>query len=142
MRSPNSERRHDGAAGFSRGRRHCLAGGGRQLIQERTGNIAGEGGLISFPESRWLASIVVPHQPHFIGQPADVGVFWGYALNVDSCGDFVDKPITACSGREILTEVLGHLGGHPRDWEDPERGNVYSLHDALYHESVSAPQPG
>ena len=80
-----------------------------ELIQERTGNVPGEGGLISFPESRWLASIVVPYQPHFIGQPAEVGVFWGYALNMELSGDFVDKPVTACSGREILTEVLGHL---------------------------------
>lgn len=80
-----------------------------RLIQERTGNVAGEGGLISFPDSRWLASIVVPHQPHFIGQPAGVGVFWGYGLNVDLEGDFVRKPMSACSGREIMTELLGHL---------------------------------
>jgi len=80
-----------------------------RLIRERTGNVAGEGGLISFPESRWLASIVVPHQPHFVGQPADVGVLWGYGLNVDLDGDFVKKPMSACSGREILTEILGHL---------------------------------
>jgi len=35
----------------------------------------GEGGLITFPESNWLASIVLPHQPHLIGQPANVDVF-------------------------------------------------------------------
>jgi len=80
-----------------------------RLIRERTGNIAGEGGLVSFPESRWLASIVVPHQPHFIGQPADVAVLWGYGLNVDLDGDFVKKPMSAATGREILTELLGHL---------------------------------
>jgi len=80
-----------------------------RLIQERTGNVPGEGGLISFPESRWLLSIVIPHQPHFMGQPADVGVFWGYGLNVDLDGDFVKKPLSECSGREILTELLGLL---------------------------------
>jgi oleate hydratase len=61
-------------------------------------------------ESSWLASIVLPHQPHFIGQPADVDVFWGYGLFVDRPGDFVKKPMSACSGREIMTEIMGHLG--------------------------------
>lgn len=80
-----------------------------RLVQDRTGNVPGEGGLITFPDSGWLASIVIPHQPHFIGQPWDVGVFWGYGLSVDRPGDFVDKPMAACSGREIMTEILGHL---------------------------------
>ena len=78
-------------------------------IRDLTGNVPGEGGLISFPESRWLASIVLPHQPHFIGQPGDVNVFWGYGLFVDKTGDFVKKPMSAASGREIMTEILGHL---------------------------------
>lgn len=69
----------------------------------------GEGGLITFPESDWLASIVISHQPHFIDQPEDVSVFRGYGLQVDKPGSFVDKPMMACSGREIMTEVLGHL---------------------------------
>ena len=79
------------------------------MVLERTGNVPGEGGLITFPDSAWLLSIVIPHQPHFIGQPDDVGVFWGYGLTVDRPGDFVGKPMSACSGRDIMTEVLGHL---------------------------------
>lgn len=80
-----------------------------QLIRNMTGNVPGEGGLITFADSTWLASIVLPHQPHFIGQPADVQVLWGYGLRVDQPGDFVGKPMSACTGREILTEILGHL---------------------------------
>ena len=79
------------------------------LIRDATGNVPGEGGLITFPKSAWLASIVVPHQPHFLGQPEDTAVFWGYALSVDTPGDFVKKPISACTGREIMTEILGQL---------------------------------
>ena len=79
-------------------------------IADLTGNVPGEGGLITFTRSNWLASIVVPYQPHFIGQPAGVSVFWGYGLHVDTPGNFVNKPMAACTGREILTEVLGHLG--------------------------------
>lgn len=53
---------------------------------------------------------MLPHQPHFIGQPDNVEVFWGYGLSVDKPGNFVDKPMQACNGREIATEILGHLG--------------------------------
>lgn len=80
-----------------------------RLVLELTGNVAGEGGLITFPDSAWLASIVIPHQPHFIGQPENVQVLWGYGLSVDRPGNFVAKPMSACSGREIMTEILGHL---------------------------------
>ena len=81
-----------------------------RLVRDLTGNVPGEGGLITFPDSAWLASIVLPHQPHFIGQPENVEVFWGYGLAVDRPGNFVKKPMSACSGREIMTEMLGHLG--------------------------------
>ena len=80
-----------------------------RIVRDLTGNVPGEGGLITFPDSSWLASIVLPHQPHFIGQPADVNVFWGYGLFVDRLGDFVKKPMSACTGREIMTEIMGHL---------------------------------
>ncbi|NEU15042.1 oleate hydratase [Methylobacterium sp. BTF04] len=80
-----------------------------RLVRDFTGNVPGEGGLITFPRSNWLASIVIPFQPHFIGQPEDVCVFWGYGLAVDEPGNFVKKPMSACSGHEIMTEILGHL---------------------------------
>ncbi len=80
-----------------------------RLLRDFTGTVPGEGGLITFPNSNWLVSIVIPFQPHFIGQPAGVSVVWGYGLAVDAPGNFVEKPMSACSGREILTEVLGHL---------------------------------
>ncbi|CAN7791786.1 oleate hydratase [Caballeronia sp. LjRoot34] len=79
------------------------------LVRDLTGNVPGEGGLITFVQSNWLASIVLPHQPHFIGQPEDVNVFWGYGLFVDKPGNFVNKPMAACTGREIMIEILGHL---------------------------------
>lgn len=80
-----------------------------RIVRDSTGNVAGEGGLITFMDSGWLLSIVLPHQPHFIGQPDDVNVFWGYGLSVDKPGDFVKEPMSACTGKEIMTEVLGHL---------------------------------
>ena len=73
------------------------------------GNQPGTGGLVTFKDSRWLMSIVLPHQPHFADQPEDVQVFWGYALHPDRVGDFVGKPMSLCTGAEILRELCGHL---------------------------------
>jgi oleate hydratase len=84
------------------------------LVRDFTGNVPGEGGLITFVDSGWLMSIVLPHQPHFIGQPDDVQVFWGYALSIDRPGDHIAKPMSACSGREIMVELLGQLGALDR----------------------------
>jgi oleate hydratase len=54
-------------------------------------------------------SIVLAHQPHFANQPIDVQVFWGYALHPDRLGDFVAKPMSNCTGYDILEELCGHL---------------------------------
>jgi oleate hydratase len=74
-----------------------------------TGNRAGTGGLVTFKDSNWFLSVVLAHQPHFFGQPDGVQVFWGYALHPDRIGDFVAKPMSECSGAEILKELCAHL---------------------------------
>ncbi len=74
-----------------------------------SGNRAGTGGLVTFKDSNWLMSIVLAHQPHFINQPADVQVFWGYALHPDRIGNFVPKSMSECTGKDILQELCGHL---------------------------------
>ncbi|MFC4161650.1 oleate hydratase [Chitinimonas lacunae] len=86
-------------------------------VRDFTGNVPGEGGLITFADSNWLLSIVLPFQPHFRDQPESVQVMWGYGLNMTRPGNFVAKPMGECSGRELLTEVLGHLGV-PQDQHD------------------------
>jgi oleate hydratase len=78
-------------------------------MQALSGNVAGTGGLVTFKDSSWLMSVVLAHQPHFANQPADVQVFWGYALHPDRIGDFVAKPMADCTGAEILQELCGHL---------------------------------
>ncbi|PZO37199.1 MAG: oleate hydratase [Pseudanabaena frigida] len=79
------------------------------LIANFSGNQAGTGGLITFKDSNWLMSIVLAYQPHFINQPKDVQVFWGYGLLPDRVGNFVPKPMDECNGEEILRELCGHL---------------------------------
>ncbi|RTM14203.1 MAG: oleate hydratase [Bradyrhizobiaceae bacterium] len=82
-----------------------------------TGNAAGTGGLVTFKDSNWLMSIVLYHQPHFVDQPKDVQVFWGYALHPDRVGDFVAKPMSESGGAEILRELCGHLNFDPAIFE-------------------------
>ena len=74
-----------------------------------SGNAAGTGGLVTFKDSNWLMSIVLAHQPHFLRQPADVQVFWGYGLHPDRIGNFVPKSMADCNGADILQELCGHL---------------------------------
>lgn len=79
------------------------------LMEKFSGNRAGTGALVTFKDSSWLMSIVLAYQPHFRNQPEHVRVFWGYGLNVDKEGDFVKKKMSACTGEEIMTELIGHL---------------------------------
>lgn len=80
-----------------------------EFMQSFTDNAAGTGGLVTFADSNWLMSVVLARQPHFRGQPDDVYVFWGYGLFPDRPGNYVGKPMSQCSGREILQELSGHL---------------------------------
>jgi len=78
-------------------------------MEEFSGNPAGTGGLVTFKDSNWLMSIVLAHQPHFIGQPENVTVFWGYGLFPDRIGNFIKKKMSDCTGEEILSELFSHL---------------------------------
>ncbi|MFB7242014.1 oleate hydratase [Streptomyces populi] len=78
-------------------------------LEEFSGRPAGRGGLMTFTDSNWLLTIVANRQPVYRDQPEDVSVWWGYGLFPGREGDHVRKPMTACSGREILEEVLHHL---------------------------------
>ena len=80
-----------------------------KLIEKFSERPAGTGGLITFKDSNWLITISIFHQPFFPGQPEGVSVWWGYGLFHDRPGDYVKKPMSECSGAEILEEVLGHL---------------------------------
>jgi oleate hydratase len=81
-----------------------------ERIEAFSGNPPGTGGLMTFKDSNWLMSIVVPRPPHFAGQPKDVYTLWGYGLFVDRKGDYIDKTMAQASGQEILTELMHQLG--------------------------------
>jgi oleate hydratase len=78
----------------------------RKFLPHRTAT----GGIITIRDSNWLMSVTVNRQPQFKNQPANWTVAWAYGLYPDHKGDFVDKKMSECSGRELLQELLYHLG--------------------------------
>ncbi|MBN1174080.1 MAG: oleate hydratase [Micromonosporaceae bacterium] len=79
-------------------------------IIEYTGNTPGTGALMTWIESGWHLSVVVPHQPHFPNMPKDTYTLWGYGFEIDNRGDYVPKRMSEATGREILTEMIHQLG--------------------------------
>lgn len=96
-----------------------------KLIENYSGNTPGSGALMTFKDSSWLMSIVVAAQPHFINQPMDQTIFWGYGLYTDRLGDYVKKPMKDCTGEELLTELLFHL--HMQDHKDEVMADVINV---------------
>lgn len=68
------------------------------------------GGIITIKDSNWLLSVTCNRQPHFINQPKNVLALWAYGLFPDNVGDFVKKKMSDCTGEELVTELLYHLG--------------------------------
>jgi oleate hydratase len=74
-----------------------------------TGSAPGSGGLVTLKDSSWLLTVTIFHQPEVVGQPPGTRLWWGFLLYPGRIGDFVRKPGNACTGAEILEEVLRHL---------------------------------
>lgn len=81
-----------------------------QRIIAYSGNEPGTGALMTWIDSGWHLSIVVPYQPHFPDLPADTYTLWGYGFEIDGVGDYVPKRMSEATGREILTELVHQLG--------------------------------
>lgn len=68
------------------------------------------GGIITVTDSNWMLSWTIHRQPHFKGQKENEIVVWIYGLYSDTKGNYINKKITECSGKEITEEWLYHLG--------------------------------
>ena len=75
----------------------------------------GETGQLTLPDSPWFLEATAFRQPFFPDQPDDKTIIWGYGLHDDEIGRYVPKRMRDCSGREILEELLGHLGFNEED---------------------------
>jgi len=78
-------------------------------MENFSGNVDGTGGLVTLTDSNWLMSFVIARQPHFPNQAKDVKIFWGYGLYPDRKGNFVNKTMAECTGKEMLEELWYHL---------------------------------
>ncbi|WP_262710566.1 oleate hydratase [Aureibaculum algae] len=78
-------------------------------MENFSGNVDGTGGLVTLTDSNWMMSIVIARQPHFPNQPKEVKVFWGYGLYPDRKGNYINKTMAECTGKEILEELWYHL---------------------------------
>ncbi len=74
-----------------------------------SGNVV-TGGIVSVKDSNWLLSWTINRQPQFRAQKTGQVCVWLYGLFTDKPGNYVKKPMRACTGREICEEWLYHLG--------------------------------
>jgi oleate hydratase len=79
-------------------------------LEELSGSKAGTSGAISIKDSAWELGFILHHKPFFPDQADDEEVFWGNGLSGENIGDYIKKPMFECTGYEILTEFLYHLG--------------------------------
>lgn len=75
-----------------------------------TGHVAGLNGLITLRDSPWRLTLTRFHQPNVAGQPQGTFLWWGYGLRTEAFGNRVRKPMTDCTGSEVLQETLHQLG--------------------------------
>ena len=70
------------------------------------------GGIVTIKDSteNWFLSWTINRQPQFKSQNKNSILVWVYALNTNKPGNFIDKAIKTCTGKEICEEWLYHIG--------------------------------
>ncbi len=70
------------------------------------------GGIITVKDSteNWYLSWTINRQPQFKSQNKNSVLVWVYALNTNKPGNFIEKSIKTCTGKEICEEWLYHIG--------------------------------
>ena len=70
------------------------------------------GGIVTVKDSteNWYLSWTINRQPQFKFQNKNSILVWVYALNTTKPGNFIEKAIKTCTGKEICEEWLYHIG--------------------------------
>ncbi|MCY6483819.1 oleate hydratase [Clostridium aestuarii] len=87
---------------------------GRKILPHKTIT----GGIITIKDSNWVLSVTANRHLQFTDQPDDVVVLWAYALLLDKEGNFIKKKMGDCTGKELLQELLYHLGIDEKDMQE------------------------
>ncbi len=78
----------------------------RELLDSRPG---GSSGAVTILDSNWEISFVL-YGKYFPDQAEDEDIFWFDGLYGENPGNYIKKPMAECTGDEIMTEFLYHLG--------------------------------
>ena len=70
------------------------------------------GGIVTVKDSteNWYLSWTINRQPQFKSQNKNSILVWVYALNTTKPGNFIEKAIKTCTGKEVCEEWLYHIG--------------------------------
>ena len=70
------------------------------------------GGIVTVKDSteNWYLSWTINRQPQFKSQNKNSILVWVYALNTTKPGNFIEKAIKTCTGKEICEEWLYQIG--------------------------------
>ena len=79
-------------------------------------------GAMSMIDSGWDISFVL-YDKYFAAQEDDEDILWFDGLWGERDGDYIKKPMAACTGEEVLKEFLYHLD--MLDWYDELIGHCY-----------------
>ncbi|MCI8404964.1 MAG: hypothetical protein HFE49_08710 [Clostridia bacterium] len=77
-----------------------------ELIDKVTCGALGTDGVILLDNSSWKLTVCAVPQTHFKNQDDDTVLLWGTASRFDCDGEYCEKPMTECSGSEILYELI------------------------------------
>jgi len=77
----------------------------------RSGKVT-TGGIVTVKDSteNWYLSWTINRQPQFREQDKNSVLVWVYALSTNKEGNYVKKPMRACTGEEVCREWLYHIG--------------------------------
>lgn len=81
----------------------------KQLYAQTHNTVGKTTGCITIQDSAWDISFVC-YPKYYPDQADDEDVFFFDGLYGENKGDYVKKPMADCTGEEILTEFLYHLG--------------------------------
>jgi len=80
-----------------------------EIIRDLTGTCPEKAGSSPFPSPVGWRRLCCRISRILSDSQKMLQVLLGYGLFVDIPGNFVKKPMSACTGSEIMTEILGHL---------------------------------
>lgn len=109
-----------------------------ELIDKVTCGALGNDGIIVLDNSNWKFTVCAVPSTHFKNTKEDIRIMWGSATRFDRDGERCGKPMTECSGAEILYELVSCFN-LDEAWDDIRESviNVIPCHRRFDHSFVA-----